>query len=748
PDDLRLIYARHLMTFALAMKDPAHTDIIPTVCAQNREVADAVFAQLEAAAAKADTSQAVFDIVEEWLLHPPLGVDVDRWRPLLGLALQTRHAALMQSNDTAGLFELMDRLVESSALLGIERSIVQIISSSYQKAYNDGRLASKIFMLAIAHLPIAGLQRIFSDPKYMAQLPAPLTEAVSALNGTLRQPRPEVLRRASASFGQETQPLILGRLVEWAYSGQRFDLLDTTALKGMINVAASVQGTRFDPLIVSLAQDLSRPDVIRRLPNDAPPYLIAMQLARGRYQEAVNTLQFYQDNLFKATEQWQLAEIARIGLREAPLGSRQLLPVLEVINNSQLRTLIKLSAFVGALDSQKWSAAMEPAMRGLANYWVNDPRLIAMLGVEPVLRLLQATAARKDRPEALRLVGAIVEFALALGSEAEGTTIPELFAQVYAIAGWSPEMVTAITTSISVFIRRAPLDVSSQLTDEMGEKQGATLTAPMFAALRARQVLGGDNFIEFAQALEITAELLIDFAAVYHESQEPPPLFKLRRNVQGAPGGMTEQEKRQLGENFQRLAVQIMALFSHQQTRNLKRSRQDTDQMRTRLFNANAAPTTGLEALWWLGGYFSQGQQIELNLVREAQPHLFGIRTLNILVRETEIAIDTLRGLLSAFQDRDDRSLPTPEVEAQAWAAEIGTVWAMLTLPEQRQVQDQIGSDAQLLMRVVQAIGAKGNEKALQDSGPGRQLYTGKQQPRSVIDVLRWLAGYFLNAHE
>ncbi|MFN8420356.1 MAG: hypothetical protein U0528_14115 [Anaerolineae bacterium] len=190
-----------------------------------------------------------------------------------------------------------------------------------------------------------------------------------------------------------------------------------------------------------------------------------------------------------------------------------------------------------------------------------------------------------------------------------------------------------------------------------------------------------------------------------------------------------------------------MALFTHQQQRNLKRSRSESDTIRTSLFIGGASPSTGLEALWWLGGYFSQGQQTELKLTREAQPHLFGIRTLNILVRETEIAIDTLRGLLSAFQDRDDRDLPAPDVEAQAWAEEIGTVWAMLTLPEQRQVQKQIGSYAQLLMRVVYAIGSQGNEKVLQDSGLGHQLYIGKQQPRSVIDVLRWLAGYFLNTH-
>ncbi|MFN8420357.1 MAG: toll/interleukin-1 receptor domain-containing protein [Anaerolineae bacterium] len=170
-------------------------------------------------------------------------------------------------------------------------------------------------------------------------------------------------------------------------------------------------------------------------------------------------------------------------------------------------------------------------------------RLNPTLSVEPTLRLLQATAAQRDRPETLRLVGAIVEFALALRNEADGATILELFAQVYSIAGWSPEMVTAIATSMCVFIRRAPLDVGSQITDEILKTQGTTLTAPMLAALRARQVLGGDNFIEFAQALEITAELLIDFAAVYHESQEPPPLFKLRRNVQGAPGGMPDRAR-------------------------------------------------------------------------------------------------------------------------------------------------------------------------------------------------------------
>jgi hypothetical protein len=745
PEDLRVAYARHLVTFAVAMNEPTHTEIIPTVCAQNQDVTDAVYLVLENAAMKLETAQAVFKIVEGWVLHPPLGAEVDRWRPLLSMSLQSRFNALAMNNDHAGLLELMERLVSTPSALGLERTIVELIRGSYRRAFDDARLARVIFLLALAHLSVRGIQQLLGEVRYVAQLPPLLQEAVAALTqASVRAPKPGLLARASDVYGSETQPLILGRMVEWAFGMQRYDLLDSETLLGMVKVAASPYGDRFDALVASMSQQLNQPDIIRRMPPETLHRLIAMTLVRGRVEDAVMQMQVSQDTLFRPTEQWRIAELGRVAMREAPLEPRQALATLSAVQASSLRTIAKIAMHLGALEGQRWSPEMEPAARSLTGYWANDPRQIALLGVEPVLKLLQAVAARKDRVEALRLVSAIVEYALAVGGDSDSLNIPDLFGQVLALTAWSPEMSRAVIDALAVYVRRAPLDQARQAAIVVGERHGQGAREALDAAYVLRQTIGGQDFVAFTETLSTSVELLTDLAAVYFEGQDIPQLAKLRRWVQGAPGGMTDGEKRRIGQNFGLIAPFLMQLYLNQQNRNAKRSRADNDQIRSRLMNSTGVPTTALEAVTWLGGHFSKGRVADLNLAREAPPHLFGSRSLNMVLRESDVLVSLLQGMIAAFPERIPVSL-----ELTSWQAEVEEVWAQIDLHIQTQTQDMLGSEAQRLSRLVQYLGSKANERNVQtNSGPGRQLFVGRQQPRSVIDVLIWMQGFFLGMHE
>src|SRR5581483_11912618 len=131
----------------------------------------------------------------------------------------------------------------------------------------------------------------------------------------------------------------------------------------------------------------------------------------------------------------------------------------------------------------------------------------------------------------------------------------------------------------------------------------------------------------------------------------------------------------------------------------------------------------------------SEGQAQTLDLTREAAPHLLGNRSVNILLRETDATVHLFDGLLAAFPEKDPFI-----VDNAAWSAEVDSLWAALGLYKQRQIQAQLAQEAQLLAQVVKHIGEKGHERSFQSSGYGRQLLTGRAQPRSVIDALRWLS--------
>ena len=193
-----------------------------------------------------------------------------------------------------------------------------------------------------------------------------------------------------------------------------------------------------------------------------------------------------------------------------------------------------------------------------------------------------------------------------------------------------------------------------------------------------------------------------------------------------------------LADNLNTAGLQILKLA---QLGGRKRGN-EAEVYRQELLKGKTPPTNGIDTLQWIGGHFSGDQAYTLMLERQAPPHLLGSRSVNVLLRETDLMVRLFNGLLAAFPEKDPFV-----VDNAAWASEVDSVWGLLSLYKQRQIQRVLGEDSQLLGQVVKSIGDKGHERSFQSNGYGRQLQTGRAQPRSVIDALRWLSGYFAHQH-
>jgi hypothetical protein len=395
--------------------------------------------------------------------------------------------------------------------------------------------------------------------------------------------------------------------------------------------------------------------------------------------------------------------------------------------------MARASAYLGALEGKNWDESMESAARRLTAMLCADPRLTEALGEEPVLRLLQANADRHDAVETLRLAGALVEYALVL--EDKGA---DLINQVYPMVHWSPEVTQTALEILRTYVRRAPLALAKDLPHQLGQKHGEQVERSLEAAHRLRILINGSDMMAFAERVHLASSLLIDMATTYHHTQELPPIFKLRRSVEGMPGGLSNDERQRLTDNLNTLGLQILKLT---QLGGHRRG-SDAENHRQQLLKGTTPPTSGIDSLYWIGGHFSEDQAYPLQMEREAPPHLLGNRSVNMLLRETGMTVYLFNGLLAAFPEKDPFV-----VDNAAWGAEVDSVWALLSLYRQRQIQRVLGEDAQLLAQVIKAIGDKGHERSFQSSGYGRQLQTGRAQPRSVIDALRWLSGYFAHQH-
>jgi hypothetical protein len=122
--------------------------------------------------------------------------------------------------------------------------------------------------------------------------------------------------------------------------------------------------------------------------------------------------------------------------------------------------------------------------------------------------------------------------------------------------------------------------------------------------------------------------------------------------------------------------------------------------------------------------------------------HIFGNRSAAMFLRETMAIARLLHGLQVAYRSQISDHL-TPRV----LLAELESLWGTLSLYHQRRIQQQFAQDCQNLADVVSVIAAHGSGRVLSSGGLGRQLETGRRQPRTALETLRWISGYFARRH-
>ena len=97
------------------------------------------------------------------------------------------------------------------------------------------------------------------------------------------------------------------------------------------------------------------------------------------------------------------------------------------------------------------------------------------------------------------------------------------------------------------YVRRAPLEQAVDLPHQLGQRYGDGVAHMLDATYRLRVMLDGSDLMEFAEQLHLVTPLLIDMATTYHHSRELPPIYKLRRTVEGMPGGLSNDERQRAG---------------------------------------------------------------------------------------------------------------------------------------------------------------------------------------------------------
>jgi hypothetical protein len=728
-DDLRQIYARHLLAFALALEQPAAADILPGICAEHPSLADAVSRQL-LDAVRGGQAGIVYTILERWLLRASEAAR-QYWRPILHQAAHAHARDLAAHGAADQMISFLDRLQKAPAALAITDTIPDVIGDTLGAARRNPRLAEGVFLLAARELPIGHFCRLLLDQGLTSQLPPATQAAITHLGPQPAYPlRRRILNEGARPFGDNHRMLVLARLVEGAVYLQRVELIDTPALLALVAMTQSPQAADYTALVHQVVRELSEESRLQALEPPGPRVLVQLLLQTQAYYDAVELLAFYQERIFGSGRLNEFTSLVGELFQHLSLSPDALSAALSYLEGSRLGPEARAMIYVGALASRRWEEDQEHAAYRLTTMIFSDHRLIDVIGTDNVLQLLSYFARHHRTSDALHVGASLIDHTLNSGLEGA-----ELVAHIWPTITWDEEATVAARALLRRYIRGVPQRDLPEIVDHLERALGKSAGEIMRATWLLRVAMGGSDLGELAEHVQAAARLLTDIGAVYHSGKELPPLHRLRRELDTLTGGLSEYERDTVADNFLAIARLVYTLGGASSNRR----RATPDDV---LVEGRASPRNGLDLLFFIGGFLTRGTLLPLELQRAEMAHLFGSRSAAILLRQTTAARRLLENLAAAFE--------TPDAVVcgpQALAAELANHWELLSPLQQRQLHGVLADECQHLAQIIRLMVRGASGRTLDDGGVNRQLDAGRRQPQAALEALRWIHGYFARKH-
>jgi len=730
-EDLRLVYARHIVAMALALEEAEPADPIALMLRRQPELEDEIMSQMRDAMAEGK-APFIYNMLAHWLSNP-LGPVNPGWGELLNDAALEYAQDLTKQGDIKLIVECMNSILHAPVGLDLSRVVPRIIELGLRFSAQDKGLAQIIFVLATLHLNTDTLRRLLATPQYTSQLPGRLNKLLPYLNGTETQAVPDgLLVDVASTFGDEWRDLILIRLAEIAMLTGHLEVFDPAVLAGLLRASLSAWRIHYKPTLLWLARNLSNDNMLLALEQPGPRIILQIFLACGAYQELAAEMHHHARLLFPGDLQSDYVVMIQHAFIETPIPLEEAPVALRAINEAGINKLPYAMACIGVLEGQQWSPELEELAAEVTEIIVTDDMILRVIQIAPMLALLNYHRERHDLKNALRIAGRLS--AVAINDPKNG--LPGLV-RVYKMLDWDKQAKNAGLDVLREYIRhiepRAAQHAIKVFARELSPGVGHILRTTSMLW----RMLDNLELDEYADFLHITTEFLYDTARAYatKDKKKTPDVHDLMTDLDSMTGGLSDDDRRMIDRDLLGIARAILALGSQYSASRPRRVEEHVH----KLVKGEADPTNGVEVLLACGGYLSRGKRYTLTLTIETEPHPFGDRNAPMMREETQIAHQVLRSIISAFPTTRET-----KIKASVLRDEMDSLWRNLSLHQQRQVVHTLALDFQRLADLIVVIADAADEKAMQpDSSLGQKLDENKYRPRSTIELYRFSSGYF-----
>ena len=727
-DEVRVAYARHLLNFSLALEDMTRADPIALLLRQD-DALEAETRRLLGQAVDDGKPGMVYDALTRWLANP-LGPHGEDWSQLAQRAATRQMEALVQAGDVEGVTAFLEAAHEAHPGIDIAQAVPRLVETALPLAVNHKPLAETTFLLAVNTLDTEFVQRLLKSRKFVAQLPPPVGRLAPYLdNGDPAPAPPGLLAEVSSAFGDTWRPLVLMRFGEAALLNGRSDLLDTSALAGLAQVALSPWGAQYEGVLHWIVENLSTDEMLLALDDPGPRFLLQILLARGAYGDLASEMIHQSRLLYPGDAQPKYAQMVQSLFAETSIPTEDVPAALQGIEQGGIRSLPLAMAYIGALEGHKWVEVLDDVAAKVTQHISENRNILKVIDPRAMLALLRFHTQRRDVPNTARVASLFPEVALNRGSSGIGLMI-----RLHKALGWDDELRIAAMELLRRYVRGAEAGLARRAVVQFGRELGLDVRQSLEATIVLKRLMVSMDFLDYADFLRVAAELLQDTTLAYIDRATMPTLGGLINAMQSMSGSLTSEDRETVTKEVLGMGRAVLILGKQARSK----APRDHDKHIDALLAGKAQPKSGLDVLRVMGGYFARGKRYNTKLDRATKFPL-AERSAPMLRDEAQITNQLLRGVIQALPPDKDVTLTSAAI-----LGEVESLWGNIPLEQQREVVRALAIDFQRLADLVLHITEQGDERALEGSSPlGKRLDSGKQQPKSTLEFYRYVHGYF-----
>lgn len=704
-DSMRAAYARHLLRLALLMHAVTDADPVADLFVKFPELERDALIQLASACHKGEAPD-VYRLVSRWLIRDTELPTRHRWEQLAQRAAMLAARSLAEAGDLSGLSALIPELNATGRVANLGEISKPLLQTLLPFATKGSDLANELFLMVTDLMSPEDALAFLSAPALRGLLPTALGQFIAALDPEAKEPAPGVLLNAAKSLGVAAEGKLLSEFALWAHQSGQYHLLDVPAMQALARAALdSDPKTREN--IGKIVNHLT-PEELTQFGQSGSYQVLRMTLAMGDYKALAAQLRLQSRTLYSGDQQITYLRIVERLFGETPITATEIPKAIAALDSQGIAGAPLAMAALGSLHGREPSPPVDAVATDAIALLRESPDLTTVVPPVSLSRLaaymLKTNNARGAAETAITVAKA---------AEAQNATSVESVRQLIEAAGRDYASRPTGFAMLRGFVRNSNPKQYPQLLAYLSREFGLENGHQFENSTFIHQLMLGRELPVFLRSAAVTYRLLGSLNKMFANGNGPEA-ETIERHIMALPGAFSQQERIEVRNMLLEL---IKGLIAATEAKRASRPREDK-------------LTSSFDVLRAMGVSLSNTAFNQPELPRD-QP--LGVPDKQALKQAASAAV--------ALTNRLSRPAPTT-ITARGVKAEIDSMMLTLDNDIQQQVQERAAILVQLA-RIIPEIGAENSGNLLESNNYTKKLDAGKQKPRSELEVLRYMIGYF-----